>query len=91
IKAEPTAHLVKKRNEHLTQLADRLRQTTYILADMPAVYSLDKEDRGKEVNQRKNSYDFLKKSQIYNYPERKINQERRMAQELNLTHMEEEV
>ena len=91
IKREPTALLVKNRNEQLIQLADRLRQESYILADMPAVYSLEKEDRVKEQPQRKNSYDFLKKSQVYNYPERKVNQSRRLAQELNLTHMEEEV
>ena len=58
---------------------------------MPAVYSLEKEEREKEQTVRKNSYDFLRKSQVYNYPEYKVNQERRMAQELNLTHMEEEV
>lgn len=91
IKREPTALLVKNRNEQLIQLTDRLRQESYILADMPAVYSLEKEDRVKEQPQRKNSYDFLKKSQVYNYPERKVNQSRRLAQELNLTHMEEEV
>lgn len=88
IKREPTALLVKSHSEQLIQLADRLRQTSYILADMPAVYSLEKEDREKEQPLRKNSYDFLRKSQVYNYPERKINQERRLAQELNLTHME---
>ena len=91
IKREPTALLVKSRNEQLIELANRLRQSSYILADMPAVYSLDKEEREKEHPVRKNSYDFLRKSQVYNYPEHKVNQERRMAQELNLTHMEEEV
>ena len=91
IKREPTALLVKSRNEQLIELANRLRQSSYILADMPAVYSLEKEEREKEHPVRKNSYDFLRKSQVYNYPEHKVNQERRMAQELNLTHMEEEV
>lgn len=91
VKREVTAPLVKDRNPQLTSLANRLRQTDYILADMPAVYSLEKEDRDKQTAVRKNSYDFLKKSQVYNYPERKLHQERQMAQELNLTHMEEEV
>lgn len=87
---EVTAPLVKERNPQLVTLADRLRQTSYILADMPAVYSLEKEDRAQQSTTRKNSYDFLKKSQVYNYPERKLHQEHQMAQELNLTHMEEE-
>lgn len=74
----------------LTPVANKLRQTEYILATMPAVYSLKKENRGKEPKVPKNSYDFLKKSQVYNYPERKKGQERQVAQELNLTHIEEE-
>lgn len=90
IKQVPTAPLIKDRNTHLTELANRLRQTNYILADVPAVYPLEKEEREKESLVRRNSYDFLKTSQVYNYPERKIHQERQMAQELNLTHMEEE-
>lgn len=90
IKREPTAPLIKDRNTHLTALANRLRQTSYILADLPTAYPLDKEERAKESTTRKNSYDFLKTSQVYNYPERKLHQERQFAQELNLTHMEEE-
>ncbi|MCQ9212000.1 MULTISPECIES: hypothetical protein [unclassified Streptococcus] len=86
-----TAPLVKPPVSHLTALANRLQQTEYILADMPTVYSLQKEDREQEVPVKKNSYDFLKKSQVYNYPERKVQRERRLAQELNLTHMEEEL
>lgn len=84
-----TAPLVKKSVPHLTALANRLQQTDYILADMPAVYSLTKEEREQKQPVKKNSYDFLKKSQVYNYPERKVQRERRLAQELNLTHMEE--
>ncbi|HFH9947239.1 TPA: hypothetical protein ACGO80_000370 [Streptococcus suis] len=74
----------------LSHLADKLRQTDYILADIPAVYSLKKEDREQEQPVRKNSYDFLKKSQVYNYPERQQQRDRRVAQELNLTNIEEE-
>ena len=87
---EPTAFLIKDKPTHWMELADRLRQTSYILADLPATYPLEKEEREKEPAVRKNSYDFLKTSQVYNYPERKIHQERQFAQELNLTHMEEE-
>ncbi|MGV3079744.1 hypothetical protein ACEE44_06030 [Streptococcus sp. 32226D021BW] len=75
---------------NLTRLADRLRQTDYILADVPAVYSLKKEDREQEQPIKKNSYDFLKRSQVYNYPERQQHRERQVAQELNLTNIEEE-
>ncbi|NQI71288.1 hypothetical protein HO594_09015 [Streptococcus suis] len=74
----------------LSHLADKLRQTDYILADIPAVYSLKKEDRDQEQPIIKNSYDFLKKSQVYNYPERQQQRERRIAQELNLTTIEED-
>ncbi|MFX3791451.1 hypothetical protein ACJBRB_11260, partial [Streptococcus suis] len=55
----------------LTRLSDNLRQTDYILADMPAVYSLTKEDREQEQVIKTNSYDFLRKSQVYHYPERR--------------------
>ncbi|MGT2715574.1 hypothetical protein [Streptococcus respiraculi] len=88
-KRQVTTPLLKKPVPHLTALANRLQQTDYILADVPAVYSLQKEDREQEQAVKKNSYDFLKKSQVYNYPERKVQRERRLAQELNLTHMEE--
>ena len=40
-------------------------------------------------NVKKNSYDFLKRSQVYNYTERQIHREHRIAQELNLTHLED--
>lgn len=77
---------------HLSQLVNRLRQDHYILADMPMVYSLEKEDREEGQDHRsRNSYDFLKKSQVYDYSERKTERERQMAQELNLTHMEEDM
>ncbi|HEL1618417.1 TPA: hypothetical protein TXL63_000215 [Streptococcus suis] len=79
----------KGKTGQLSHLADKLRQTDYILADLPAVYSLKKEDREQGTSIRKNSYDFLKKSQVYNYPERHQKQERRIAQELNLTEIEE--
>lgn len=74
----------------LSHLADKLRQIDYILADIPAVYSLKKEDRAQEQPVTKNSYDFLKRSQVYNYPERQQHRERRIAQELNLTTIEED-
>lgn len=74
----------------LTQLAERLRQEEYILAELPQVYALDKASREQVSNQPKNSFDFLRKSQVYNYPERQREREYQMAQELNLRVMEEE-
>ncbi|HHT7813442.1 TPA: hypothetical protein ACT2IF_000782 [Streptococcus suis] len=86
----PIVSTTESKAGRLTRLADNLRQTDYILADMPAVYSLKKEDREQEQVIKKNSYDFLKKSQVYNYPERRQQRDRQVAQELNLTHIEEE-
>ncbi|MBY4969750.1 hypothetical protein [Streptococcus suis] len=85
----PVVSTTESKAGRLTRLADNLRQTDYILADMPAVYSLKKEDREQEQIIKKNSYDFLRKSQVYNYPERRQQRDRQVAQELNLTHIEE--
>ena len=38
---------------------------------------------------KKNNYDFLKKSQIYNKKNKQTEQERQVAQELNLTRITE--
>lgn len=89
VKREPMNPVTDSRVERLGYLADKLRQETYILADLPTVYSLKKENRQEEQTAKKNSYDFLKKSQVYNYPENKVQKERQLAQELNLTHIEE--
>ncbi|TCD46034.1 hypothetical protein D3X11_00700 [Streptococcus sp. X16XC17] len=89
---ETSTSPIQEKATHLSQLANRLRQEHYILADMPMVYSLEKEDREDMQQHRpRNSYDFLKKSQVYDYPERKMERERQMAQELNLTHMGEDM
>ncbi|NQG97820.1 hypothetical protein HO675_06945 [Streptococcus suis] len=91
IQKERSVDQPQKLSQKLADLANRLRQENYILADLPPVYSLKKEDREREIGRPRNSYDFLRKSQVYNYPERKFQKERRMAQELNLIHMEEEI
>ncbi|HEL2576184.1 TPA: hypothetical protein TZ704_001335 [Streptococcus suis] len=74
----------------LANLADRLRQESYILADLPEVYSLKKEDRVQEKTSSNQSFDFLKRSQVYNYPERRAFRDKQVAQELNLTQIEED-
>lgn len=88
--APPRPRVNEQKATGLARLADKLRQTSYILADLPPVYSLKPEDRGQEQAKTKNSYDFLKKSQVYNHQERRQQRNRQVAQELNLTHIEEE-
>ena len=73
-----------ERNNQLTHLANRLRQTDYILAELPRYYQKpDNRERPQQVN----SYDFLKTSQVYNHQERK--EHREQVQELNLVQLEE--
>lgn len=43
----------------------------------------------EQLGPKKNNYDFLKKSQIYNKKEHQSEKERKIAQELNLTNMTE--
>lgn len=71
----------------LSRFSDKLRQDTYILAELPNRYQQPKNQ--KNTTKKKNNYDFLKKSQIYNYPDRQLRTEKRVAQELNLTRFED--
>lgn len=66
----------------LSRYGKKLEQDTYILAELPRVYTQPQNPSSKTV--AKNSYDFLKKSQVYNHPERQYQKERQVAQELNL-------
>lgn len=75
---------------HTSELAafsKRLHQDSYILVDLPKVYS--KPDNQKDSKPKKNTFDFLKRSQIYNHQERQEKRERQIAQELNLTRFED--
>ena len=76
----------KGKHSKIHHLADRLQQDTYILAEVAPTYSQPNNPSRKEA--KKNSYDFLKRSQVYNYPERQSYREHQVAQELNLTHLE---
>lgn len=67
--------------------AQKLRQDSYILAELPKVYQEPQNPSAKTV--KKNNYDFLKRSQIYNQDANKRNKERRVAQELNLSRFED--
>lgn len=71
----------------LSQASKVLEQDLYILAELPKVYNQPNNATNKQV--KKNSYDFLKKSQIYNKQEYQSQRERRVAQELNLTRFED--
>ncbi|MBM7635603.1 hypothetical protein [Streptococcus saliviloxodontae] len=70
----------------LSRFSDKLRQEEYILVELPKTYQKPQNPSTKKV--KKNNYDFLKRSQVYNQKERQENKERRVAQELNLTRFE---
>lgn len=70
----------------LSKYSDKLRQETYILAEIQEMYQMPENTAPKP---KKNSYDFLKKSQIYNHAERQSQREYQIAQELNLTRFDD--
>ena len=85
ISHQPTAFFQKENGSGLSKYSRNLKQAHYILADIKVNTSLPKESPKKS----KNNYDFLKTSQIYNKKELQNQRERRIAQELNLTRLEE--
>ena len=85
ISHQPTAFFQKENGSGLSKYSRNLKQDHYILADIKVNTSLPKESPKKS----KNNYDFLKTSQIYNKKELQNQRERRIAQELNLTRLEE--
>lgn len=85
ISHQPTAFFQKENGSGLSKYSRNLKQDHYILADIKVNTSLPKESPKKA----KNNYDFLKTSQIYNKKELQSQRERRIAQELNLTRLEE--
>ena len=84
---KPTAPFQKENPGELAKFSDKLTQNHYILADStsqkPTVTDAE------TTVPKKNNYDFLKKSQIYNKKENQSEKERKIAQELNLTNMTE--
>ena len=84
---QPTAPFQKENPGELAKFSDKLTQNHYILADStsqkPTVTDAE------TTVPKKNNYDFLKKSQIYNKKENQSEKERKIAQELNLTNMTE--
>ena len=84
---QPTAPFQKENPGELTKYSEKLTQSHYILAEIaPQMQQATKEE---QLGPKKNNYDFLKKSQIYNKKENQSEKERKIAQELNLTNMTE--
>ncbi len=71
----------------LSHLINNLHQDDYILAEVAPVYK--EPDNSSNLKNKKNNYDFLKRSQIYNNRDYQTHKERKVAQELNLTRFED--
>ena len=85
---QPTAPFQKENPGEFIKYSQKLTQSHYILAEEIKHISTDSvEKQARTTN--KNNYDFLKKSQIYNKKNKEIEQERQLAQELNLTRITE--
>ena len=85
---QPTAPFQKENPGEFVKYSKNLSQSHYILAEEvgQVVTPTPKTHTGKA---KKNNYDFLKKSQIYNKKNKQTEQERQVAQELNLTRITE--
>ncbi len=85
---QPTAPFQKENPGELAKFSKNLIQSHYILAEEVGQVAnpTPKTQTGKN---KKNNYDFLKKSQIYNKKNKQTEQERQVAQELNLTRIPE--
>lgn len=77
----------KAQLNELTKAANRLSQTTYIKAEIHPVYQ--HVAPVQEEAPKKNPYDFLRTSRIYNHQDNQIKKEKKLAQELNLTRFEQ--
>ena len=85
---QPTAPFQKENPGEFIKYSQKLTQSHYILAEEIKHISTDSvEKQARTAN--KNNYDFLKKSQIYNKKNQQKEQERQVAQELNLTRITE--
>ena len=85
---QPTAPFQKENPGEFVKYSQKLTQSHYILAE--EVNNISTQAESKETScPKKNNYDFLKKSQIYNKKNQQKEQERQVAQELNLTRITE--
>ena len=85
---QPTAPFQKENPGEFVEYSQKLTQSHYILAEEVNSISTKNEEVSVPAP-KKNNYDFLKKSQIYNKKSKQTEQERRVAQELNLTRITE--
>ena len=81
---QPTAPFQKENPGEFVKYSKKLSQSHYILAAEINHISTDTDEK-QVPSPKKNNYDFLKKSQIYNKKNKQREQERQLAQELNLT------
>ena len=85
---QPTAPFQKENPGEFVKYSKKLTQSHYILAEEVKSISTKNEEVSAPAP-KKNNYDFLKKSQIYNKKNQQKEQERQVAQELNLTRITE--
>ena len=85
---QPTAPFQKENPGEFVKYSQKLTQSHYILAEEVKSISTKNEEVAAPAP-KKNNYDFLKKSQIYNKKNQQKEQERQVAQELNLTRITE--
>lgn len=85
---QPTAPFQKENPGEFVKYSQKLTQSHYILAEEVGNISTQAESKATS-NPKKNNYDFLRKSQIYNKKNKQKEQERQVAQELNLTRITE--
>ena len=82
---QPTAPFQKENPGELLKYSKRLRQDQLILAEFESA----EEPEVAEPTEKKNNYDFLKTSQIYNKDQHKLKPQP-IKQELDLTHLDQD-
>ena len=85
---QPTAPFQKENPGEFAKFSNNLSQSHYILAEEIGQVA-NPTPKTQTEKAKKNNYDFLKKSQIYNKKNKQTEQERQVAQELNLTRITE--
>ncbi|HEQ9391429.1 TPA: hypothetical protein VIN91_000942 [Streptococcus pyogenes] len=78
----------KQATTEMSRFTKKLHQDNYILAELPKEYKEPK-NLPQQGTTKKNNYDFLKSSQIYNNKEMRQQREKTIAQELNLSRFED--
>lgn len=85
-KVKPTAPFQKENPGELIQYGERLKQDQLILLETAEERPV--QESPQEEKPKKNNYDFLKKSQIYNKHQQN-SQQRPVKQELNVTNLDQ--